>query len=61
MLDLYYHLHDEESHNTMMELAKSHIPKVVPTPNKGNLRATGQSKTAKHLQLIELQELIDVI
>ena len=57
MLDLYYHLHDEDSHNTMMELAKSHSAEIVPAPNKGSLRATGQSKIVKNLQPHELQEL----
>ena len=62
MLDLYYHLNDEDSHNTMMELAKSHnTDNIVPTLNKGNLRATGQSKIVKNIQPPELQELIDCI
>ena len=61
MLDLYYHIHDEDSHNTMMELTKSHILKSVPTPNKGSLRATGRAKIVENTQPIELQELIDVI
>jgi len=60
ILDLYYHLHDEDSQNAMKELAKSH-DEEQPDPNKGNLRATGESKTVKNLQPIELQELIDVI
>ena len=61
ILDLYYHLHDEDSQNAMMELAKSHQPDIEPDPNKGNLRATGESKIVKNLQPIELQELIDVM
>ncbi len=61
MLDLYYHLHDEDSHNTMMELAKSHDVEIVPAPNKGNLRATGQSKIAKNTQVPELKEVIECI
>ncbi len=45
----------------MMELAKSHEVEIVPAPNKGNLRATGQSKIVNNSQVPELQELIDVI
>ena len=43
------------------ELAKSHNTESVPTPNKGNLRATGESKIVKNPQPTELQELIDMI
>ena len=60
ILDLYYHLHDEDSQNAMMELAKSYDGEQFDQ-NKGNLRATGQSKIVKNLQVPELQELIDVI
>jgi hypothetical protein len=45
----------------MMELAKSHDVEIVPAPNKGNLRATEESKTSNNLQVHELQELMDVI
>ncbi|MBL7214713.1 MAG: hypothetical protein ISS71_03430 [Phycisphaerae bacterium] len=38
-----YHLHNEESHSTMMDLAKSHNTERVHTPNKGN----GPAKTSK--------------
>jgi hypothetical protein len=61
ILDLYYHLHDDDSQNAMMELAKSHNAEIVPAPNKGNLRATEESKIVKNLQPVELQELVDVI
>ena len=61
ILDLYYHLHDEDSQNAMMELAKSHEVEIVPAPNKGSLRATAQSKIVKNPQVPELQELMDVI
>lgn len=57
MLDLCYHLHDEDSHNTMMELAKPHITETVPTPNKGSLRAMDQSKIEKNLQLLKAERL----
>ena len=61
ILDLYYHLHDEDSRNAMMELAKSHNTEIETIENKGNLRATGQSRISNNPQLPELQELIDVI
>jgi hypothetical protein len=61
ILDLYYHLHDEDSQNAMMELARSQNVENVPPSNKGNLRATDESKTVKNLQPAELQELVDVI
>ncbi len=60
ILDLYYHLHDEDSQNAMKELAKSHDEKQLD-PNKGNLRATGEYKTSNDTQVPELQKLIDVI
>ena len=44
-----------------MELAKSHNTEIEIHENKGNLRATGQSRINKNLQSPELQELIDVI
>ena len=60
ILDLYYHLHDEDSQNAMMELARPRDEEQVD-PNKGNLRATGESKISNNPQIPELQELIDVI
>ena len=62
MLDLYYHLHDEDSQQAMMALAKSE--KKVPSDNmdfsshEGNLRAIGQSKIEKTLQVPEARELV---
>ena len=62
MLDLYYHLHDEDSQKAMMALAKSDYS--VPSKEqedstlKGNLRAIGQSKIEKTLQVPEVKELI---
>ena len=44
-----------------MELAKSQDTESVPTPNKGSLRATGESKMVKNLQPAELKELIACI
>jgi len=62
MLDLYYHLHDEDSQQAMMELAKSGVgassDNVGASPFEGNLRATGQSKIEKTLQVPEVQELV---
>ena len=44
----------------MMELARSHDDEPIE-PNKGNLRATGESKISNNPQVPELQELMDVI
>ena len=57
---MYYHLHDDGSQNAMMELARSHDESEFDQ-NKGNLRATGESKISNNPQSPELQELIDVI
>lgn len=59
MLDLYYHLHDEDSQKTMAELAKSHNSNLRPFED--SLRTVGQSKIVKNTQMTELNELIDVI
>ena len=61
MLDLYYHLHDEDSQRTMMDLAKSYPSAHNPRAFEDSLRTVGQSKIVKNPQLPELQELIDVI
>jgi hypothetical protein len=61
MLDLYYHLHDEDSQRTMMDLAKSHPSTLNLRPFEDSLRAVEGSKIVKNIQPIELQELIDVI
>ena len=62
MLDLYYHLHDEDSQKAMMELAKSGsgTPASVAEDSafEGNLRAMGQSRIEKTLQVPEVQELV---
>ncbi len=61
MLDLYYHLHDEDSQNTMQALAAGSKNMLSGDnekyPNEGNLRATGEYKTEKTLQVPEVQEL----
>ena len=61
MLDLYYHLHGEDSQNTMQALAArgenilSGDKKEYP--NEGNMRATGEYKIEKTLQKAEVKEL----
>jgi site-specific recombinase XerD len=65
MLDLYYHLHDDDSQKTMMELAKSGASD--PDDNEADddfedsLRTVAGSKIVKNPQVPELQELMDVI
>jgi len=39
----YYHPHDQDSHNTMVELAGGKND-CVPPPNKDNFGATDRSK-----------------
>jgi Phage integrase family len=56
MLDLYYHLHDEDSQRAMRELAKSHVQEKAI---EGNLRATGEYKIVKQSQLPEAEELME--
>jgi len=62
MLDLYYHLHDDDSQQTMMALAKSASGRSSDSEEvpalEGNLRATGQSKIEKTLQVPEVQGLV---
>jgi integrase len=62
MLDLYYHLHDEDSQNAMRALAESASARLSDrnehSPFKGNLRATNQSKIEKTLQVPEVQGLV---
>ena len=61
MLDLYYHLHDEDSQQAMMELAKSDQPDTEKDASEGNLRATGESKIVKALQVPEIKELMECL
>ena len=61
MLDLYYHLHDEDSQYAMVALANfsvvdGHFGSQYST-FEGNLRAMGQSKIDKTLQVPEAKEL----
>ena len=62
MLELYCQLHDEDSQQSMMALAKSE--KEVATGNmvfsshEGNWRATARSKIEKTLQAPETLELV---
>ena len=62
MLDLYYHLHDEDSQQAMMALAESGSRRSgdgeEDPADEGNLRATGQSKIEKTLQVPEVQALV---
>ena len=62
MLDLYYHLHDEDSQQAMMALARTDgtlaSDSAEPSTLKGNLRAIGQLKIEKTLQVPEVQELV---
>ena len=62
MLDLYYHLHDDDSQRAMAELAKSTSfidnTETKNGPFEGTLRAHGGSKIEKTLQVPEVQELV---
>jgi len=65
MLDLYYHLHDEDSQQAMVALAESDAMRA-PISNEsstfeGNLRANSQSKIEKTLQLTEVKELVECL
>ncbi len=59
MLDLYYHLSDEDSLNSMMELANSVKPCYENNGFEDSLRTVGESKIEKTLQVLELQELVE--
>jgi hypothetical protein len=60
--DLYYHLHDEDSQRAMEALAESTpagaSDERANSPSEGNLRAMGQSKIEKTLQVPVVQELV---
>jgi len=62
MLELYYHLNDEDSQNAMLALEKTDEIVISNSdeysPFEGNLRAKGQSKIEKTLQVPEVQELV---
>jgi integrase len=61
MLDLYYHLHDDDSQKTMMELAKSGVSDLAENHFEDSLRTVGESKISNNPQVPELEELVDVI
>jgi len=62
MLDLYYHLHDEDSRKAMLALAAESRNDGDGagdgSPFEGNLRATGQSTIEKTPQVPEAQALM---
>jgi len=65
MLDLYYHLHDDDSQQAMHALANA-TPKPnagieVKSRNEGVLKAKQQSKIEKLMQVHEFQEFVDVL
>lgn len=66
MLDLYYHLHDEDSQEAMRALAGI-TPQTgcsgdeAALASKGNLRATGESRIEKTPQDPDLQELVECL
>jgi len=65
MLDLYYHLHDDDSQQAMQALAagaESMSSRTVTNPPpKGNLRAFDQSTIEKLLQVPEFQEFTNCL
>ena len=65
MLDLYYHFHDEDSQQAMVALANSSVVDGCfgsqYSTLEGNLRAMGQSKIEKTLQVPQMQELVNTL
>jgi hypothetical protein len=66
MLDLYYHLHDDDSQQAMLALATTGTETAAAGPavvegSEGSLRANGQSTIEKLLQVREFQELVDCL
>ncbi len=65
MLDLYYHLHDEDSQRAMEALGESAGAGAgddqKDAPSEGNLRAMGQSRIEKTLQVPEVQGLVECL
>jgi hypothetical protein len=59
----YYHLNDEDSQQAMVALANSSVVNgsfgSQYSPFEGNLRAMGQSKIEKTLQVPQMQELVN--
>ena len=60
-MDLYYHLYDDDSQKTMMELAKSGVSDLAENSFEDSLRTVGESKISNNPQVPELQELMNVI
>ncbi len=65
MLDLYYHLRDDDSQQAMLALAAGaesmSIPASANTVSEGSLRAVEGSRIEKLLQVQEFQELVDCL
>ena len=65
MLELYYHLHDDESQRAMQQLAASAetgLSEPQPdSPIEDNLRATGGSTIEKLAEVPEFQGLVDCL
>ena len=65
MLDLYYHLHDEDSQRAMEALAESAGMGAdegqEDSTSEGNLRAMDRSRIEKTLQVPELQGLVECL
>jgi len=65
MLDLYYHLYDEDSQQAMLALANSSVIGgcfgSLDSTYEGNLRANGQYKIEKTLQVPQTQELVTTL
>jgi len=65
MLELYYHLHDDESQKAMIALANQSIIRgnfeAQYSPFEGNLRANGQYKIEKTLQVPEVKQLVTTL
>ena len=61
MLDLYYHLHDQDSQRAMMALAKADQftpnTKMKTSTFKGNMRARGSQKSRKRYRFLRIENL----
>ena len=62
---MYYHLYDEDSQQAMVALANSSVVDgrfgSQYSTFEGNLRAMGQSKIEKTLQVPQVQELVNTL
>ena len=65
MLDLYYHLHDEDSQRAMEALGESAGAAArddqKDAPSEGNLRAMGLSRIEETLQVPQIQGLVTIL